>query len=69
MTLHVVLIRVRVPFDKQTLRWNDRVLIDPMYNKRTMRARKYFSRFACRSLVDFGIINGSTCLLHVTVSE
>jgi hypothetical protein len=21
---------VRVPFDKQTLRWNDRVLIDPM---------------------------------------
>lgn len=21
----------RVPFDKQTLRWNDRVLIDPMY--------------------------------------
>jgi hypothetical protein len=31
MLLHLTVpVLVRVPFDKQTLRWNDRVLIDPM---------------------------------------
>jgi hypothetical protein len=95
--LSAALIPFSIPFDKQTLRWNDRVLIDPMYNRVRLCLQPCSAFFATvfgfvcnhdrhylqpaetltlplptllrRSLVDFGIANGSTCMLHVSTSE